>query len=50
MATQQKVQFVIEAVDNASQTVDKITDKVEGVGKQAKFTQADFAAAGASIV
>lgn len=46
----QKVQFVVEAVDNASPQLKKITDGVENLGEKAKFSKAELAAAGTAIV
>jgi TP901 family phage tail tape measure protein len=45
-----KVTFVIDAVDNASKTLKGIGENVEGVGKKATVSKADVAAAGAGIV
>ena len=48
MATQ-KVQFIIEAIDEASQKIKDVTKGLDGMGAQSKFTKTDVALAGAAI-
>lgn len=45
----QKVQFILEAIDQASQEIKNVTKGLDGMGGQSKITKADVALAGAAI-
>lgn len=45
----QKVQFIIEAIDQASKELKAVTDGVDNMGEKSKISSADVALAGAAI-
>lgn len=44
-----KVQFIIEAIDDASQKLKDVTKGLDGMGAQSKISKTDVALAGAAI-
>lgn len=45
----QKVQFIIEAIDEASAKLNQVTKGLDGMGAQSKISKTDIALAGAAI-